>query len=303
MKTFALNAIQVEGEVANPGLVNVALLPLRECVAKEVVLKDGKPEFKGAFHYVGYSLFDILGDTHIRKRADNSFSPFVDLCVVVENAKGEKAAFSWGEVFYSKDNFQILLAKSVQAINPSRLTSVKWSLPNESRLVCAYDFLNVRYLSNPIKITVKSCRGTFATEKPQNIYAPEFKIVSGTRSIAVRDLVPLPASRRYLNIGYGHGMGFKGVEDVSGHLLADVIKSKVELTAEDLGQGIFVVSAKDGYRSAFSVSEVANRSDNLDFLLVDRKDSKEEGRYTIFAAADFFVDRNVKAVEKIELMR
>jgi hypothetical protein len=51
------------------------------------------------------------------------------------------------------------------------------------------------------------------------------------------------------------------------------------------------------------MSEIANRSDNLDFLLIDRKGSQEEGRYSMFATADFFVDRNVKAIEKMEIVR
>ncbi len=303
MKTFSPRSIIVDGEVESPGPVDLGTLPVRECTAKEVALEKGKPEFKGAFHYTGYALFDILNSKNVKKSADNSFSPLVDLYVIVENPKGEKAVFSWGEIYFGKDNFKILLSKSVQAINPSKLTLVKWTLPDEPRLVGANDFLNVRYLSNPSKITVKSYRGSFATTKPQSIYSPSFEIVAGTKSVAVRDLPVTLPKRKYSNVGYGHGMGFKGIEDITGCLLGEVIRTNIRLAAEDLGQGILVISAKDGYRSVFSMSEIANRSDNLDVLLVDRKDSREEGRYTLFVAPDFFVDRNVKAVEKIEIVR
>jgi hypothetical protein len=176
-------------------------------------------------------------------------------------------------------------------------------LPEEPRVICANDLLNVRFLSNPTKITVVSYRGTFATEKPQNIYSPEFKIVSETKSVVVRDLGSSMEKRKYGNVGYGHGMGFKGIEELNGVMLKDVVQANVKVLPEDLRQGIAVISARDGYRSVFSMSEIANRSDNLDFLLIDRKGSQEEGRYSMFATADFFVDRNVKAIEKMEIVR
>jgi hypothetical protein len=302
-KTFAAKSILIEGEVENPGPVDLTSLPIRNCVVKEVVLENGKPEFKGAFYYIGHSLFDILNSKKVKKVAENAFSPSVDLYAIVENGKGEKAVFSWGEIFFSRDNFKILLSSSVQAINPSKLTSVRWQLPDEPRVICGNDLLNVRFLSNPTKITVVSYRGTFATEKPQNIYSPGFKIVSETKSVVVRDLGSSMEKRKYSNVGYGHGMGFKGIEELDGVMLKDVVQANVKVVPEDLRQGITVISAKDGYRSVFSMSEIANRSDNLDFLLIDKKGSQEEGRYTMFAAADFFVDRNVKAIEKMQIVK
>ena len=70
----------------------------------------------------------------------------------------------------------------------------------------------------------------------------------------------------------------------------------------DTRDGIAIVSAKDGYRCAFSLSEIVNRNDNLDFLLIDRKDVRDEGRYVLYASPDFFVDRDVKAIDKIEFV-
>jgi hypothetical protein len=40
-----------------------------------------------------------------------------------------------------------------------------------------------------------------------------------------------------------------------------------------------------------------------DFLLIEKNDSKEEGKYNLFATPDFFVDRNVRSVEKIEILQ
>jgi hypothetical protein len=302
-RVFPLNTILVDGEVENPGPVDRGALPVRSRPVKEVTLEGGKPAFKGAFYYSGIALYDILDGKKVKKSADNNFSPFVDLYVVVQNDRGEQAAFSWGEIYYSRDNFAILLSKRVQAVNPSKMAVTKWPLPTSPRLVCANDLWNARFLTNPTKITVRSFRGTFASPKPTSIYSPEIAVVAGSKSFNVREIASSMEKRTYDNVGYGHGMGYKGIEEVKGILLKDILAANLKLLPEDLRQGIAVVSAKDGYRCVFSLSEIANRNDNLDFLLVDDKDSKQDGRFSLFAAPDFFVDRNVKAIEKIEIVR
>jgi hypothetical protein len=301
-RTYALNKITVDGEIDAPGVVEMSSLPLRSISVKEVALESGKPAFKGAFYYSGYSLYDILNGKTVRKARENSFSPFTDLYVIVENDRAEKAVFSWGEIYYAKDNFGIILSKSVQGINPSKL-STKWTLPAEPRLVCGNDFLNVRFISNPSKITVRSFLGTFATAMPADVYSPDFRIAAGAQTATVSEIGPGIERRKYANVGYGHGTGFKAVQDIEGYLLKDVLQARVKLTADDARQAILVLSAKDGYRAVASVSEVTNRGDLRDFLLLDRKNSREDGRYVLFSAADFFVDRNVKAIERFEIVR
>jgi hypothetical protein len=97
-------------------------------------------------------------------------------------------------------------------------------------------------------------------------------------------------------------MGFKGALSVSGYLLKDLIASNLKLSPDMLGKWIAVASAKDGYRSVMSLSEIMNRGDNQDMLLLDKKDSAGDGRYILYPAGDFFADRDVKAVERIELL-
>lgn len=49
------------------------------------------------------------------------------------------------------------------------------------------------------------------------------------------------------------------------------------------------------------MSEIMNRSDNQDFLLVDKKDDAARGRYLLYPPADFFADRDIRSIEKLEL--
>jgi len=300
-KEFVIKNIFVEGEVEQPGVVDLSALVIRNLPIKELAIQNGKEKFIGSYYYSGYSLFDILNSKKVKKANGADFKPAVDLYVIVENEKGEKAIFSWGEIYYAKDNFQALISKSVNAVNPSKM-KMKWPLPSEPRLVCGRDVYNYRFISNPVKITVKSFPGVFTAIQTKEIFSPEIKITFGAQSAVVEDIKSTTEKRTYKNIGYGHGMGWKGVRDVEGYVFKDVLKEHLQISEKEIGSSIVCISAKDGYRATFSLSEIINRSDNEEFLLSERKDSKEDGRYSFYAAPDFFVDRNVRAVDRIQII-
>jgi hypothetical protein len=298
-KVLAPQNILIQGEVQDPGPVELSSLPIRSIAMKEMGIENGKRVFKGAFFVNGYALCDILNSKNFKKAPENTFSSPVDLYAIVENEKGEKAAFSWGEIYY-RNSFDILITKTIQPIYPAR-AKASYVLPEVPRLICAGDLLNVRFISNPTKITVRSYHGSMPKEKPKDIYAPELKIVTKASTFTIGDIGSSVEKRTYSDVGYGHGMGFKGNENVSGFPLKDVIAAHFTPTPEMLREWIAVGSAKDGYRVVLSLSEIMNRSDNQDFLLLDKKDSPGNGRYTLYPAADFFADRDVKAIEKLEL--
>jgi hypothetical protein len=301
LKEFILKNILVEGEVEMPGVVDLSTLPLRNVPIKELSMQNGKDKYIGTYYYSGYSLFDILNSQKVKKANGADFKPAVDLYVVVENDKGEKAVFSWGEIYYAKDNFQALISKSVNAVNPSKM-KMKWPLPAEPRLVCGRDAYNFRFISNPVKITVKSFPGVFTAIESKEIFSPGIKVTFGSQSAFIEDTKSTTEKRTFKNIGYGHGMGWKGVKDVEGYVFKDVLKEHLQIPEKEIASSVVCVSAKDGYRATYSLSELINRSDNEDFLLCERKDSKEDGRYTFYASPDFFVDRNVRAAERIQII-
>jgi hypothetical protein len=299
IKALAPKNILIQGEVQDPGPVDLSSLPIRSAAVKEMGIENGQRVFKGAFFVNGYSLYDILNSKNFRKAPENTFSSPVDLYAVVENEKGEKAAFSWGEIYY-RNSFDILITKTIQPISPAR-AKASYVLPETQRLVCAGDLLNARFISNPTKITVRSYHGNMPKEKPKDIYSPELKIVTKTGTFTVGDVGPLVEKRTYSDVSYGHGMGFKGNENVSGYLLKDLIAANLTPTPDMLREWIAVGNAKDGYRVVFSLSEIMNRSDNQDFLLLDKKDSPGEGHYILYPPGDFFADRDIRAIERLEL--
>ncbi len=299
IKSLPVKSIMVQGEVQDPGPVDLSALPVRSVAIKEVGLDNGQPGFKGAYFVSGYALYDILNSKKVKKSAENTFGPPVDLYAIVENDKGEKAVFSWGEIYY-RNSFDILIAKGIQAINPARNKTV-WPLPDVPKLVATGDLLNMRFVSNPSKITVKSFHGAVPKDKPQDITAPEVRITGKMGSFIVKDIPPSVEKRTYSDIGYGHGMGFKGVQSVSGYLLKDLVTATLKISPEAIAKAIVVASAKDGYRSVLSFSEIMNRSDNQDILLIEKKEPGA-GRYMLYPTGDYFADRDVRAVEKIEIM-
>jgi hypothetical protein len=138
-------------------------------------------------------------------------------------------------------------------------------------------------------------------DKPKDIYSPELTLVTKAGAFIIGDVASSIEKRTYSDVGYGHGMGFKGNENVSGYLVKDLIAANLKPSPEMLREWIAVGNAKDGYRVVLTLSEIMNRSDNQDVLLVDKKDSQANGRYILYPAADFFADRDVKAIERLEL--
>ena len=147
------SVVEILGEIANPGKVNLETLTLRSVIAKETLLQDGKDKFVGAYRYDGYSLYDILNSVILKKKNEAEFPPIIDLYIEVENDKGEKVVFSWGELYYPIHRHEILIATQVARIVPSK-TKDLWPLPSDSRLIVASDLLTHRNISNPSRITI-----------------------------------------------------------------------------------------------------------------------------------------------------
>ncbi|HBE88445.1 MAG TPA: hypothetical protein DDW67_04810 [Elusimicrobia bacterium] len=297
---YEAGVVAVEGEVENPGPVDLAGLPLRQAAVREVAWEDGKAVFKGAHFYSGYSLYDILKGRPVKK-AREYFRPETDLFVTVENAAGEKAVFSWGEIFYAADGFGALIAASARSVTaPKRRTDKDWPLPQGPRLVATKDLYNCRFIAAPSKITVRSLPGDFPGEKHKHVYAPAFSVTHAGGTFEVKG-AGKAGIRTYEAAGYGHGTGFKGMKKVEGFLFRGALV-RTGISPQESGSYLVAVSAGDAYRAAFSLSELINRGDNADFLVVDNGKA-EDGRFSLFSPADFFVDRNVRGMSKVGITR
>lgn len=292
--------IYIDGEISNPGEVDLSSLPVRSVIVKETLLdSSGSDRFIGAYRYDGYSLFDILNKAIIEKKNAKEFNPIIDMFVEVTNSLGNKAIFSWGEIFYPNALHRIIIAGSVSRIVPSKSKDI-WPLPGEAKIVAANDLVTERNISSPVRITIKSFPRTFNVNRGISpLYSDSFSLYNGENQIATLSPVSEPENVTYSTIFYGRGKGIHSTSPFYGMLLKDMIQKYYPLSRENLLTGLFSIAGKDGYRCAVTYSELFNRNDQQEFLLVRSEKNEDGGLFRIFPAADFFSDRAVKSLSEI----
>lgn len=293
--------LRVDGEVANPGTVDLSTMPLRSLIVKEAVSTQKGARFVGSYRYDGVSLFDILKERYPRKSNQKEFSSVIDLLLVIENAKGERVVASWGEVFYPPTRHQIILATKVSPIIPSK-TKEQWPLPKRTKLVFGNDLLSERNLTDPTRITILSSPHRFKLAKGKR-FNPDFSLYQDGKLSGRVIRLPSAETRTYPSVFFGRGKGFHGLERFQGVLLKDALGRLYPANPDRLKHTFFTVAGADGYRVVLSFSELFNRNDDAEFLLYDKGKNKDGGRFNLFPAADFFSDRAVKAISEIHLDR
>jgi len=302
-ETFQLpvKELIVDGEISNPGKVDFSTLNKHSVIVKETLLDSaGNDRFTGAFRYDGYSLFDILENRIIKKANAEEFNPIIDLFIEIENDKGEKVVFSWGEIFYPNNLHKIIISTGVSRIVPSK-TKELWNLPGSSGLIAASDLITERNISNPVRITVRSWPGSFKTEKGMSpMFSGEIKLFNGNNETGRITSIPEAISEVTFNtIFYGRGRGIHSTTPFTGFMLKDILLRYYPVTKENLRSGLICVSAKDGYRCSLSYSELFNRNDQQEFLIIKTGADEDGGLFRMFPACDFFSDRAIKSVTEI----
>jgi len=301
--TLPVKDLTVEGEIANPGKVDFSNLPLHSVIVKETLLDSaGGDRFVGAYRYDGYSLFDILDKRILKKANTNEFRPIIDLYVEIENAKGEKVVFSWGELYYPNNLHKILIAYGVSRIVPSK-TKELWPLPVESKIIAASDLVTERNISSPVKITVKSYSRSFAVKQGMSpMYASGIDMFNATAKVGRIESLPVNINNNTFNtIFYGRGKGIHSTTPFTGVLLKDLLLKYYPVNRDNLKSGIICIAGIDGYRSVVTYSELFNRNDQQEFMLIKTQEKEDGGLFRVFAAADFFSDRAIKSVSEIHL--
>lgn len=290
--------ISINGEILNPMKLRLANLPLHSVLVKETRLsKSGKIEFVGAYKYVGYSLSEILDAAVLQKKNAEAFPPLTDIFVEIENQKGEKVVLSWGELYYPNNMHTILLATHVMRVVPEK-TKEQWPLPTECKIVVGSDLVAARNISSPTSIRVRTFEKEMEIEKgkfPMN--AEEVTVSLNGKTIET--LKQAPAGYKPLSlhtIFYGKGRGLHSTQPFTGFGMNEYIKDKIEFTEENLKTALVLFAADDGYRAVFTLSELCNRCDQQQTLLLYDPSQKGKGSFRIYPSSDFFSDRSVKGL-------
>lgn len=297
---FGPEEIVIEGEIENPGSVDVTQFTKRSVIVKEAILDENKNKFVGAYRFDGYSIYDLLNDRILKKKNEDHFKPIIDLFVIIEGENGESTVLSWGEIYYPVHRHEILIANNVARIVPSK-TNELWPLPTETRLIVASDLITERNISKPVKITVVSAENKFEVRKGLNpMYSPNIEIFKNNKEI--KNIKKLPINIQiedYEAVFYGRGRGIHSTTPFIGARLMDILKPDFDFNKENIPHGIFVISAEDGYRAVFTYSELMNRNDQSEILLIEDTENKDGGAFRLFPSCDFFSDRAIKSVKEI----
>ena len=295
--------ILVTGELQKDVTIDVTRLPKYSITVKETTLTEGKVGFTGAYRYDGYSIYDILDGVLLKKKNEAEFPPIIDLYVEITNDRGESVVFSWGEIYYPVNRHRLIIATSVARIVPSKAKDL-WPLPAETKIVAGNDLITSRNISNPVKITVKSLDSKYPINKGMTpLYSETMKIcVNGKQRAILTEMPEGTDSETFKTVFYGRGMGIHGTTPFTGGMVHQLLGDYYKLTPVALQKGLVVIAGLDGYRAAFTLSEIVNRNDQQELLIIDRDNYEGAGRFSLFPAGDFFSDRAIKAVMEIDML-
>jgi hypothetical protein len=299
--SLAYGAIYVSGEVCQPGFVNFAMLPLYTLPVKEVELSsDTTPQFVGAYQYHGYPLRDLLEPFLICKSNEKLFPPVTDLYIEVSNDAGDKARFSWYEVFFPSHAPVVALAIQVTPILPHK-TDDLWPIPETAKIIATHDLISCRNITNPSKISIHTTKEIVPAQKGLYPFTQNtLTIFKDGVAVDSMQTVPenlLPVSVH--NVFYGQGKGLHSLEPHTGFQVTNVLHDIIPFNKPNLATGLVLFVSEDGYRAVYSYSELANRNDQQLTLLIYNRHDKMSGVFRIYPSFDFFSDRAVKGITSI----
>jgi len=307
------STLSITGVVKQP--LNLTIDDLNNYQSIEVqlneVLQDG--DFRGVFSCRGVPLKTLLEIACIQK-GKTDFSKPVDLVILVRNKQGEQIALSWGEVFYRNPG-RIIVAVSAVPIMPlkdcttchtpdvykSRLDQLQRKIIFP-KLVITTDSYSDRSLEEITSIEVLDLRPEIPAKRPDRLFSPEFTITGLVgQTVIIKDLSSYP--RKETKVKHlGEGKGYHGIDRFAGAPFKTIL-DEAGITP-DLNK-VFLVSAPDGYRALFSYGEIFLDPAGERMIIADRINDRpieKGGRFFLVPPDDLMSDRDVKAVENIEVI-
>jgi precorrin-2 methylase len=307
------SCLSITGLVKQP--LNLTVEDLERCQSIRVQLNEVTEagDYSGAFYYSGVPLRTLLELASIEKE-ETAFKKKVDLAILVRTRQGKQVAISWGEIFYRNPG-GIIVATSAVPIMPHK-DCRRCHTPEEykprmdqlhrkigfPKLVVAHDTYSDRSLDDIASIEVVDLHPEMPTKRMKKLFSPQFNVTGEVeRTLTLKDLSSYPRmgmTAKHL----GEGKGFHGLDKYEGTYFKRILEDagvKKDLTK------VFFVSAPDGYRSLFSYGEVFLNPAGERIFIADRLKGQpidKFGRFFLVPPDDLMADRDVKSVEKIEVV-
>ena len=307
-------ALTVGGVVKQPLTLSTDDLARFQSVTVRLAEVTRDRNYHGVFVYRGVPLKTILEMAFIEK-VGATFNKPVDLAIIVRDKAGKTATLSWGEVFY-KNPSDIVVAVSAAPVMPhhtncgechaasfyeAALNKLKRKI-GFPKLIVANDFFTDRSIEDISHIEVVDLKKDKPKKKMENLFSPNFSIVDPKgKSLEITDLNGYPHIDAFTK-DVGDGRGYHGLKQFSGVCLRDILK-KASVGSEP--DTVFLVSSPDGYQATLSYGEVFLAPGGERIIMADKlsqKPLKNNGRFLLLLPDDLAADREVKAVNKIEII-
>jgi precorrin-4 methylase len=306
-------ALTIGGAVRQPLNLGPEDLSRMESVSVRLNEVTRDKQFRGVFTYRGVPLRTLLELATVQKETPG-FSKNIDLAVVVRSREGRAAVLSWGEIFY-KNPSEVIVAISGTPIRPhSRscdgchsMDIAQPALDQLNRkvlfpkLVVANDFFTDRSLEDVVSIEVVDLKGEAEWKGMKKLFAPKLTLVVDGKTTEITDL----SGYKRMDVlakEVGDGRGYHGLKNFSGASLREIL-SKAGIGQE--ANAVILASSPDGYRSLFSYGEIFLAPQGERMMIADRLDGRaidENGKFVLIPPDDLAADRDVKAVERIEVV-
>ncbi|MBW6461294.1 MAG: hypothetical protein K0B08_12050 [Bacteroidales bacterium] len=299
--------IEIAGEVKKGGMVDFKNHYKREVVMKEAIPdENGNIQFKGAYRYIGYTLFDLLHPFIQDKKNAALFRPAIDLYVVIQNIDGESVVFSWSEIFHTTNPHQIMIATEAAPIKPYR-KEVDYQPGSIWKVVAASDLYAYRELINPATITVRSFdkKDYVINRDLDSANIPAISIVVEDELLPTIQVKEDRGGRiRYYTTFYGMGMGYHESEYFEGYALRELLEDSPDIFNSEWNRsGLVCFAGVDGYRAIYSFAELFNRADQSALILTVPDEHTKCNGSRVFLPVDFYADRSVKLLAEIYFFR
>jgi hypothetical protein len=132
------------------------------------------------------------------------------------------------------------------------------------------------------------------------LYSSDFKLfITEGKATSYSKLPGQYQTETVHTVFYGKGRGIHSTQPFSGIYIKELLNPSFSFDRKNLMTGLFVFVGIDGYRTVYSYSEIMNRNDQAEILLVPCENEKDGGKFRIFPSCDFFSDRAVKALSEI----
>ena len=310
--------MSITGEVKRPLKLSTDDLARFQSVELQLneVSRDGK--FHGIYLHKAVPLRTLLDMAEIVKQ-DQPFEKPIDLAIRVTNASGKQVVLSWGEVYYSNAT-EVTIGYAASPVKPMmtedrcqkchgpeiyRKSLIEYDRPaGMPKLLLSGDFYTDRCLENVTRIEVIDLYPKLKVDRKAQLESDEILVTGAVaKELKLSDLKDYPSMEMMKKV-VGVHMGYHGLHRYKGISLAKVLEAAG--AGNELTKAV-MISAPDGYRALFSFGELFQSFKGRRIMIAESVDGKplegqRGGKYRIIVPEELVDDRDVLAVERIEVV-